>query len=219
MGKFIDGMLQMHKNFCDTLLGEEKMREMKMPPLLSEFAKNAPTKDTTYTLEYTKAKKKEGKRISEVHFAKGHVFSEQPMEKSNGTIRYVAPDDEETKKLLAKKTDLENELNRINTRLANKEMEVDLLGKFEEGKWYEYFDCLGMPSIIFKYSKNDFIRDNQLWVHNAFSRTITKMQSSFAHQDIFWIPVNDLEEKVKEIEAVYVHKMIEEEIAQLRGLE
>ncbi len=212
MGKFIDGMLQMHKNFCDTLLGEEKMQAMKLPPLISEFAKNAPTKDTVYTLEYTKGKKKEGKRISEVR-------PEQPKEESGGTIKYALPTDEESKELLAKKADLENELKRINTRLANRELDADLLGKFEEGKWYEYFDGLGLPSIIFKYSKNDFIRDNQLWVHNAFSKTITRMQLSFAHQDIFWIPISDLTEKVKEIEAVYVHKMIEEEIAQLRGLE
>lgn len=52
MGKFIDGMLQMHKNFCDTLLGEEKMKVRKMVPLLSEFAKKSSTKDTTYTLNY-----------------------------------------------------------------------------------------------------------------------------------------------------------------------
>ena len=148
-----------------------------------------------------------------------HVFSERPMEAPKGIIKYVFPADEETRDLLAKKVDLENELNRINTRLSNKEIEVDLLGKFEEGKWYEYFECLGKPLIVFKYSKNDFIRDNQLWVHNAFSKTITRMQSTFAHQDIFWIPISDLTEKVKEIEAVYVHKTIEEEIAQLRGLE
>lgn len=148
-----------------------------------------------------------------------HVFSEQSMEKSEGIIKYVLPADEEAKDLLAKKVALENELNRINSRLANKEMEVDLLGKFEEGKWYEYFECLGSPAIVFKYSKNDFIRDNQFWVHNAFSKTITKMQSTFAHQDIFWLPIEGLAANVKEIEEIYVHKMIEEEIAQLRGLE
>lgn len=148
-----------------------------------------------------------------------HIFSERPMEASKGIIKYVLPADEETKDLLAKKVALENELNRINTRLANKEMEVDLLADFEEGKWYEYFECLGSPAVIFKYSKNDFIRDNQFWVHNAFSKTITKMQSTFAHQDIFWLPIEGLAAHVKEIEEVYVHKMIEEEIAQLRGLE
>lgn len=184
MGKFIDGMLQMHKNFCNTLLGEEKMKVMKMPPLLSEFAKNASTKDTTYTINYKKGK----------------------------------PEDEETEKLLAKKADLENELKLINTRLTNKELEVDLLTKFEEGKWYEYFECIGLPAIIFKYSKNDFIRDDQLWVHNGFSKTITKMQSSFEHTDLYMIPLESLE-VVKEVDGEYVQEMIEGEIAQLRGLE
>lgn len=129
-------------------------------------------------------------------------------------------DDEETEKLLAKKADLENELKLINTRLTNKELEVDLLTKFEEGKWYEYSECPGTLSLlIFKYTKNDFIRDDQLWVHNGFSKTITGMQSLFAHQDVYWLPIEDLVDNVKEVEEVYAHKMIEDEIAQLRGLE
>lgn len=45
-------MLQMHKNFCDTLLGEEKMKAKKIVPLLSGFAKNGSARDTTYTLNY-----------------------------------------------------------------------------------------------------------------------------------------------------------------------
>lgn len=125
----------------------------------------------------------------------------------------------EAQELLAKKEALESELKRVNERLSNVEKEEDLLADFEEGKWYEYFECLGAPLIIFKYSKNDFIRDNSFWVHNAFSKTITRMQTTFAHQDIFWLPIEGLAEHVKEIEEVYVHKAIEEEIAQLRGLE
>lgn len=187
MGKFIDGMLQMHKNFCDTLLGEEKMKARKIVPLLSEFAKKSSSKDTTYTLNYKKKKP-------------------------------VDPGDEETEKLLAKKAALENELSRIDTLLDNKRLEVDFLNRFEEGKWYEYFEGLGFPAIIFKYSKNDFIRDDQLWVHNGFSKTITKMQSSFEHTDLYMIPLESLE-VVKEVDGEYVQEMIEGEIAQLKGLE
>lgn len=162
------------------------MKTMKIPPLLSEFAKNASAKDTTYIINYKKGK----------------------------------PDDEETEKLLAKKADLENELKLINTRLTNKELEVDLLTKFKEGKWYEYFEYPGVrSSLIFKYSKNDFIRDGQLWIHNGFSKTITGMSSLFAHQDVYWLPIEDLADNVKEVEEVYAHKMIEDEIVQLRGLE
>ena len=186
MGKFIDGMLQMHKNFCDTLLGEEKMKVRKMIPLLSEFAKNASSKDTTYTLNYKRKK---------------------PVDPN-----------EETKDLLAKKAALENELSRIDTLLDNKKLEVDFLNRFEEGKWYEYFECLGLPAIIFKYSKNDFIREDQLWVHNGFSKTITKMQSLFEHNDLYLIPLESLE-VVKEVDGEYVHEMIEKEIAQLKELE
>lgn len=186
MGKFIDGMLQMHKNFCNTLLGEEKMKVMKISPLLSEFAKNASTKDTIYTINYKKGK----------------------------------TEDEETEKLLAKKADLENELKLINDRLVNKKSEVDLLTKFEEGKWYEYSDCPGNLSLlIFKHTKSDFIRDGQLWVHNGFSKTITGMQSLFTHQDVYWLSTEGLTDNVKEVEEVYAHKMIEDEIAQLKGLE
>lgn len=148
-----------------------------------------------------------------------HVFSEQPMEKAESVIRYVKPNNKEAQELLAKKEALENELKKVNERLSNVEKEEDLLAGFEEGKWYEYFECLGSPLIIFKYSKNDFIRDNSFWVHNAFSKTITRMQTTFTHQDIFWLPIEGLADRVKEIEEVYVHKAIEEEIAQLRGLE
>lgn len=127
---------------------------------------------------------------------------------------------EETEKLLAKKADLENELKLINDRLVNKKSEVDLLTKFEEGKWYEYSDCPGNLSLlIFKHTKSDFIRDGQLWVHNGFSKTVTGMQSLFTHQDVYWLSTEDLADNVKEVEEVYAHKMIEDEIAQLKGLE
>lgn len=127
-------------------------------------------------------------------------------------------EDEESKKLLAKKEELERELERVNTRLANKELEVNLLNKFKVGKWYRFTIAWGIPEVIFKYSEDDFIRDNNLWVHKAFSETITKMQSSFEHRSSFFlIPIDDLD-KVKEIEECYVKQRIEDEISQLRVL-
>lgn len=127
-------------------------------------------------------------------------------------------EDEESKKLLAKKEELERELERVNTRLANKKLEVNLLNKFEIGKWYRFTIALGLPEVIFKYSEGDFIRDNNLWVHKAFSETITKMQSSFEHRSSFFlIPIDDLD-NVKEIEECSVKQMIEDEISQLRSL-
>lgn len=127
-------------------------------------------------------------------------------------------EDEESKKLLSKKEELERELERINTRLANKELEVNLLNKLEIGKWYRFTIALGLPEVIFRYSEGDFIRDDNLWVHKSFSITITKMQSSFEHRSSFFlIPINDLD-NVKEIEECFVKHMIEDEISQLRCL-
>lgn len=144
-------------------------------------------------------------------------FNDSENNEGKAMVKTVLKD-EESKKLSAKKEELERELERINTRLANKELEANLLNKFEIGKWYRFTIDEGLPEVIFKYSEDDFIRDDNLWVHKAFSETITKMQSSFEHRSSFFlIPIDDLD-NVREIEECFVKHMIEDEISRLRVL-
>jgi hypothetical protein len=125
----------------------------------------------------------------------------------------------ERENLLSEKEKLEAELNRVNERLENIKIKDELRSRFEEGKWYEYFVALGMPSAIFKFSKEDFVRDGMFWAHQCFTKTITRMQSSFSIQDIYWIPVDCMtKENVKEIDELLVDDMLEEEIKRIKAL-
>lgn len=125
----------------------------------------------------------------------------------------------ERENLLSEKEKLEAELNRINARLENIKIKDELCSRFEEGKWYEYFVALGMPSAIFKFSKEDFVRDGMFWAHCCFTKTVTRMQSSFSIQDIYWIPVDCMtKESVKEIDELLVDDMLEEEIKRIKAL-
>lgn len=118
--------------------------------------------------------------------------------------------DDETQALLEKKETLESELEKINQQLSI--LEKDLLKDLEEGKWYEYIN--GTTSIFFKYSKSDFIKDGQLWVHTAFAETLTRIQSIFSHQSVYIIPIKDLElNKANEDE---INKMLINEIEALK---
>lgn len=131
----------------------------------------------------------------------------------------VADKNLERENLLTEKEKLEAELNRVNERLENIKIKDELCSRFEEGKWYEYFVALGMPSAIFKFSKEDFVRDNMFWAHYCFTKTITRMQSSFSIQDIYWIPVDYMtKENVKEIDEARVKEMLDEEINRIKAL-
>jgi hypothetical protein len=109
------------------------------------------------------------------------LFTEYGKEvKSEDSIYYIHYDyaDPETKDLLEKRGKLQNELDRINTRLINKQQKVELLSRFKEGVWYELVENEVFHH-YFTVTPMDFVRDGTVWLHHAFSVESYKINTSY----------------------------------------
>ena len=102
---------------------------------------------------------------------------------ADGTLIYFDPEDEETKKLLDRRSELQNELDRIDTRLVNKQLQVELLSKFKKDTWYRYSEG-DVYHTYFKIKPDDFIRDGSVWLHTVFTEKTLRISSSFTIEEL-----------------------------------
>lgn len=104
---------------------------------------------------------------------------------SADSVYYIHYDyaDEETKKLLKEKEELQKQMERIDTRLLNKQLKTELLTRFKENTWYEYSEG-DVWHTYFKIEPDDFIRDGSVWLHRAFCSQTLRINTSYTLSSI-----------------------------------
>lgn len=144
------------------------------------------------------------------------LFTEYGKEvKSEDSVYYIHYDcaDPETKELLEKRGKLQDELDRINTRLMNKQQKVELLSRFKEGAWYELTENQ-VYHYYFKVTPMDFVRDGTVWLHHAFSVESYKINTSYKLEGLLMLsttlfyPGNSSMYEIKEVEEEKVKELL-----------